>query len=67
MDIIHRLCKHKDRDHKMQRLYKRVNGKFIPVGWICPDCGQMKKNTPELHPAFQLAVLWAYGGNGCRE
>jgi hypothetical protein len=44
MDIKHKLCKHKDRAHKMQRLYKRVNGKFIPCAWICPDCGQMQKD-----------------------
>jgi len=44
MDIKHKLCKHKDRDHKMQRLYKRINSKFIPVAWMCPDCGQMQKD-----------------------
>lgn len=44
MDIKHKLCKHKDRDHKMQRLYKRANGRFIPCAWMCPDCGQMKKD-----------------------
>jgi hypothetical protein len=29
---------------KMQRLYKKENGKFIPVGWMCPDCGQIVKD-----------------------
>jgi hypothetical protein len=38
MDIKHKLHEHKDRAFKMQRLYKRVNGKFIPVAWMCPDC-----------------------------
>lgn len=41
MDIKHRVCQHKDRAHKMQRLYKRENGKFIGCAWMCPDCGQM--------------------------
>ncbi len=44
MDIKHKLCKHSDRAHKMQRLYKRVNGKFIPCAWMCPDCGQMQRD-----------------------
>ena len=38
MDIKHKLHEHKDRAFKMQRLYKRVKGKFIPVAWMCPDC-----------------------------
>ena len=42
MDIKHKLCKHKDREVKMQRLYKRICGKFIPCAWICPNCGQIK-------------------------
>jgi hypothetical protein len=42
MDIKHMLCKHSDRTYKMQRFYKRVNGKFVPCAWICPDCGQIK-------------------------
>ena len=41
MDIKHKQCQHKDRAHKMQRLYKRENGKFIGCAWMCPDCGQM--------------------------
>ncbi len=36
-------AKHKDRAHKMQRLYKRDNGRFIPCAWMCPDCGQMQR------------------------
>ena len=44
MDIKHRFCKHSDREHKMQRIYNRDNGKFIPFGWVCPDCGQMQKD-----------------------
>jgi hypothetical protein len=44
MDIRHKLCKHSDRLHKMQRLYKRNNGKFVPVAWIYPDCGQIQKD-----------------------
>jgi hypothetical protein len=43
-DIKHKLCNDADRSHKMQRLYKRVDGKFIPCAWMCPDCGQMKKD-----------------------
>jgi hypothetical protein len=41
MDAKHKLCKHKDREIKMQRLYKRGEGKFIPCAWLCPDCGEM--------------------------
>ena len=33
-DIKHKLCQHKDRTHKMQRLYKRENGRFVPVAWM---------------------------------
>jgi hydrogenase expression/formation protein HypD len=22
----------------MQRLYKKDNGRFVPIGWMCPDC-----------------------------
>jgi hypothetical protein len=44
MDIKHKLCKHFDQSHNMQRLYKRDNGRFVPVGWMCPDCGQMQKD-----------------------
>ncbi len=43
-DIKHKLCKHADQSYKMQRLYKRVNAKFIPCAWVCPDCGQMQKD-----------------------
>jgi hypothetical protein len=43
MEIKHKICKHLNRAHKMQRLYKRVNGKFIPCAWMCPDYGQMQK------------------------
>jgi hypothetical protein len=38
MDIKHKLHQHQDRSHKMQRLYMRVAGKFIPCAWMCPDC-----------------------------
>jgi hypothetical protein len=44
MDIAHKLCKHSDKSHKMQRIYKRDYGKFVPFGWMCPDCGQMQKD-----------------------
>ncbi len=38
------LCKHSDRAYKMQRLYNLNNGRFVPVAWMCPDCGQMVKD-----------------------
>jgi len=49
-DIKHKLCQH--RDHatnrvsiiKMQRLYKRESGRFVPVAWMCPDCGQVQRD-----------------------
>jgi len=44
MDIKHKLCKHSDKSYKMQRLYKRVDGKFIPCAWMCPYCGQMQRD-----------------------
>lgn len=44
VDVKHKLCEHKDRANKMQRLYKRDKGRFIPVGWMCPDCLQMRKD-----------------------
>ena len=48
MDIRYKLCKHPDKSYKMLRLFKRVNGKFIPCSGTCPDCGQMAKyGSPE--------------------
>jgi hypothetical protein len=28
------------------RLYKRANATFVPVGRMCPDCGQVQKMYP---------------------
>jgi len=42
VDVKHRVCKHREQEIKMQRLYERVDGKFIPRAWMCPDCGQVK-------------------------
>lgn len=44
MDTKHKLCRHSDRSPKMQRLYKRENGKLVPVAWMCPDCGLIQKD-----------------------
>jgi hypothetical protein len=41
MDIKHKTHEHKDRAILMQRLYKREGNKFIPCGWLCPDCKMM--------------------------
>jgi hypothetical protein len=38
-------CAHKSGAVKMQRLYKREKGKFIPCAWRSPDCGQFKKDN----------------------
>ena len=43
-DIKHKLCQHKDHAVKMQRLYKREGGRFVPVAWMCPDCGQVQRD-----------------------
>ena len=43
MDIKHRVHQHKDREFKMQRLYKSVTGKFVPCAWMCPDCGHIER------------------------
>jgi len=40
-------CTHKSGAVKMQRLYKREKGKFVPCAWICPDCRQVKSDTTE--------------------
>lgn len=44
MDIKRTLCEHKDRAYKMQWFDKREKGKFIPLTWMCRDCGQMQKD-----------------------
>jgi hypothetical protein len=40
----HRLCQHAKAQIKMQRIYVRQNSTFVPVGWRCPDCGQMVRD-----------------------
>jgi ribosomal protein S27E len=40
----HRICQHSSGSVKMQRLYVRVNSRFIPVGWRCPDCAQVQRD-----------------------
>jgi hypothetical protein len=27
---------------RIQRLYKSDKSRFVPVGWTCPDCQQVK-------------------------
>lgn len=42
MDIKHKMHKHPDgTEHKMQRLYKRIDKKFVPCAWMCTNCGLM--------------------------
>jgi len=48
MDVTHQVCQHLDHAHKMQRLYKRVNGKFVACAWMCPDCGQIQRDRRSL-------------------
>ena len=43
-DIKFELCSHPKCGAKMQRLYKRVNGKFALCAWLCPDCKLVKTN-----------------------
>jgi hypothetical protein len=32
-------------DHgKMKRISIRKDGRFVPVGWICNDCGQVQRD-----------------------
>jgi hypothetical protein len=45
------MSKIKPRDHphtekkiKMQRIYKRANGRFVQCGWMCPDCGHLEND-----------------------
>jgi len=45
MDIKHKMHKHPDNsEHKMQRLYSRINNVFVPVGWRCLVCGSMESD-----------------------
>jgi hypothetical protein len=34
---------------KVLQFYKRDNGRFVPVGSMCPDGGQMQKDYHSLH------------------
>ena len=36
--------KHPNCDAKMQRVYKRVDSLFVPLGWVCVDFLQFKKD-----------------------
>jgi hypothetical protein len=37
-DIKHPKC-----GAKMQRVYKRVDSAFVSFGWVCTDCGLLKR------------------------
>jgi lysyl-tRNA synthetase class I len=44
--------------HYMNRLYRRdLSGKFIPIGYICPQCGQIVLEDPKL----PLCDIMEYG------
>lgn len=32
-------------NEKMKRAYIRTDFAFVPVGWVCLDCGQFKKDN----------------------
>jgi len=36
--------KHPKFGAKMQRVYKRADSLFVPIGWLCVDCGLFKKD-----------------------
>jgi hypothetical protein len=54
MDIKHSRCNHPKCGAKIQRLYKRINRKFIPCAWMCPDCGPMQKDESGEKKGFGL-------------
>jgi len=41
-DIKHPFCQHPKCGAMLQRIYKRIDRKFIPAGWLCPDCGMFQ-------------------------
>lgn len=45
MKILIPRCPHPKCGVLMQRLYKRDNGRFVPAGWLCPDCGQIVRDS----------------------
>lgn len=47
---VHQVCNHSSGAVRMNRVYLRdytQGGKFIPCGWLCPDCKQFKADPLE--------------------
>ncbi len=43
----HELCQHTTGAIMMRRVYVRDHahgGKFVPCGWMCPDCKQFQRD-----------------------
>lgn len=46
----HQVCPHSSGPVRMTRVYRRdysQGGKFLPCGWLCPDCKQVKIDPPQ--------------------
>jgi hypothetical protein len=62
MKVLIEKCPHPKCGAKMQRLYIRDSGSFVPCAWICTDCGQFKKDNwgygiiPDVHGSAKRMV-----------